>query len=140
MNDLPSAVNEEIVAMIQQLNIEDDYTSLTNINDISNALNRDIHHILKFIAIKLKATLNFEYMAVEGIFDIQTIQRALMEFIDMFVACSACGSQKTWLIALRRKPVSLFAANVNPTNLCKNTVMQVHQRISSCRREISRTL
>ncbi len=68
-------------------------TIVQNFGDISSALNRDPHHLLKFLSRELAtaASLDGSRAIFQGKFDVGTVTRLLTIYAQRFVICPICN-------------------------------------------------
>ncbi len=72
-------------------------TILQNFGDISSKINRDPHHLLKFLSRELAtaASLDGGRAIFQGRFDVQTVTRLLNIYAKRFVICPICNRPDT---------------------------------------------
>jgi translation initiation factor 2 subunit 2 len=72
-------------------------TILQNFGDISTKINRDPHHLLKFLSKELAtaASLDGARAIFQGRFDVQTVTRLLGIYAQRYVICPICGRPDT---------------------------------------------
>lgn len=72
-------------------------TIVQNFGDISSALNRDPHHLLKFLSRELAtaASLDGSRAIFQGKFDVGTVTRLLTIYAQRFVICPICNRPDT---------------------------------------------
>ena len=72
-------------------------TIVQNFGDISNVLNRDPHHLLKFLSRELAtaASLDGNRAIFQGKFDVGTVTRLLTIYAQRFVICPICNRPDT---------------------------------------------
>jgi translation initiation factor 2 subunit 2 len=72
-------------------------TIVQNFGDISSVLNRDPHHLLKFLSRELAtaASLDGSRAIFQGKFDVGTVTRLLTIYAQRFVICPICNRPDT---------------------------------------------
>ncbi|HUO41644.1 MAG TPA: translation initiation factor IF-2 subunit beta [Methylomirabilota bacterium] len=72
-------------------------TIVQNYGDISSAMNRDPHHLLKFLSRELAtaASLDGSRAIFQGKFDVGTVTRLLNIYAQRFVICPICNRPDT---------------------------------------------
>ena len=72
-------------------------TIVQNFGDISSVLNRDPHHLLKFLSRELAtaASLDGSRAIFQGKFDVGTVTRLLSIYAQRFVICPICNRPDT---------------------------------------------
>jgi len=72
-------------------------TIVQNFGDISSVLNRDPHHLLKFLSRELAtaASLDGNRAIFQGKFDVGTVTRLLSIYAQRFVICPICNRPDT---------------------------------------------
>jgi translation initiation factor 2 subunit 2 len=72
-------------------------TIIQNFGEISSRLNRDPHHLLKFLSRELAtaASLDGARAIFQGRFDVQTVTRLLDIYAQRFVICPICKRPDT---------------------------------------------
>lgn len=72
-------------------------TIVQNFGDISGVLNRDPHHLLKFLSRELAtaASLDGTRAIFQGKFDVGTVTRLLTIYAQRFVICPICNRPDT---------------------------------------------
>ena len=79
-------------------------TILTNIGPISNYLNRDVNHMLKYLLGELGTAglMDGNRAVFTGRFPIKTINEKVVSYVKEFVTCKECGSPDTKLMKEER--------------------------------------
>ena len=82
------------------VNIEGNRTIIENFKDISDALNRDPNHLLKFILreVATAGTLEGRRVVLQGRFTPYLIANKMKKYIKEYVICPVCGSPDTKII------------------------------------------
>lgn len=77
--------------------IEGNRTFLKNITQIANYLNRDVQHLIKFLAKELATSGNLEGQRAVfiGKFPRRIISEKLVLYVNTYVKCKECGSPDT---------------------------------------------
>jgi translation initiation factor 2 subunit 2 len=72
-------------------------TIVQNFGDISGVLNRDPHHLLKFLSREMAtaASLDGSRAIFQGKFDVGTVTRLLTIYAQRFVICPICNRPDT---------------------------------------------
>jgi len=72
-------------------------TIIQNFGEISSRINRDPHHLLKFLSRELAtaASLDGARAIFQGRFDVQTVTRLLNIYAQRFVICPICKRPDT---------------------------------------------
>jgi len=72
-------------------------TIVQNFGDISSVLNRDPHHLLKFLSREMAtaASLDGSRAIFQGKFDVGTVTRLLSIYAQRFVICPICNRPDT---------------------------------------------
>ena len=72
-------------------------TIVQNFGDISSVLNRDSHHLLKFLSREMAtaASLDGSRAIFQGKFDVGTVTRLLSIYAQRFVICPICNRPDT---------------------------------------------
>lgn len=72
-------------------------TIVQNFGDISGVLNRDPHHLLKFLSREMAtaASLDGSRAIFQGKFDVGTVTRLLTIYVQRFVICPICNRPDT---------------------------------------------
>jgi len=72
-------------------------TIVQNFGDISSVLNRDPHHLLKFLSREMAtaASLDGNRAIFQGKFDVGTVTRLLSIYAQRFVICPICNRPDT---------------------------------------------
>jgi translation initiation factor 2 subunit 2 len=72
-------------------------TIVQNFGDISSVLNRDPHHLLKFLSREMAtaASLDGSRAIFQGKFDVGTVTRLLTIYAQRFVICPICNRPDT---------------------------------------------
>ena len=72
-------------------------TIIQNFGEISSKINRDPHHLLKFLSRELAtaASLDGARAIFQGRFDVQTVTRLLNIYAQRFVICPICKRPDT---------------------------------------------
>ena len=72
-------------------------TIVQNFGDISSVMNRDPHHLLKFLSRELAtaASLDGNRAIFQGKFDVETVTRLLTIYAQRFVICPICNRPDT---------------------------------------------
>jgi translation initiation factor 2 subunit 2 len=72
-------------------------TIVQNFGDISGVLNRDPHHLLKFLSREMAtaASLDVSRAIFQGKFDVGTVTRLLTIYAQRFVICPICNRPDT---------------------------------------------
>lgn len=72
-------------------------TVIVNVEEISQRLNRDVNHPMKFFAYELAATAKYkdDKWILTGSFTQERVQAALYDFIKKFVLCKSCRNPET---------------------------------------------
>lgn len=72
-------------------------TIIQNLSEISNKLNRDPHHLLKFLSGELAtaASLDGGRAIFQGRFDVGTVTRLLNIYAQRYVICPICNRPDT---------------------------------------------
>jgi translation initiation factor 2 subunit 2 len=72
-------------------------TIIQNFDDISNRINRDPHHLLKFLTRELAtaASLDGSRAIFQGRFDVATVTRLLNIYAQRYVICPICNRPDT---------------------------------------------
>jgi translation initiation factor 2 subunit 2 len=72
-------------------------TIIQNFGDISGVLNRDPHHLLKFLSREMAtaASLDGSRAIFQGKFDVGTVTRLLTIYAQRFVICPICNRPDT---------------------------------------------
>jgi translation initiation factor 2 subunit 2 len=72
-------------------------TIVQNFGDISSVLNRDPHHLLKFLSREMAtaASLDGSRVIFQGKFDVGTVTRLLSIYAQRFVICPICNRPDT---------------------------------------------
>jgi len=84
--------------------IEGKTTVLRNFLEITDTINRDPNHLLKFLLRELGTAGKFDGTRVifQGKFTAQTIGSQISDYVDEFVICSECGRPDTTLVRTDR--------------------------------------
>ena len=79
--------------------IEGNRTYITNLKEISNYLNRDINHIVKFLAKELATSFVIEgnRIIINGKHPNRKLEEKIEKYIKVYVICRECGSPDTKL-------------------------------------------
>ncbi|MGD8545487.1 MAG: translation initiation factor IF-2 subunit beta [Candidatus Bathyarchaeota archaeon] len=79
-------------------------TIFHNFRDTADALNRNPHHLLKFLSREMAtaATLQELRAIFKGKFSRQTLERLLQRYMDQFVTCPICKLPDTKIVKERR--------------------------------------
>jgi translation initiation factor 2 subunit 2 len=79
-------------------------TVIHNFKEISDTLNRDPNHLLKFLSKELATagTLQATRAVFQGKFTRQTIDRLAKRYVDEFVVCPVCKRPDTKIVKERR--------------------------------------
>lgn len=79
-------------------------TILHNFREIGNALNRDPHHLLKFLSKEMatSATIDENRAIFQGKFFRDTIDRLIKRYTDEFVICPICKRPDTKIVKEKR--------------------------------------
>lgn len=80
--------------------IEGKTTVLKNFLEITDIINRDPTHVLKFLLRELGTAgkINGNRVIFQGKFTAQTVQSQITAYVDEFVMCSECGRPDTVLV------------------------------------------
>jgi len=72
-------------------------TIIQNFREISSRINRDSHHLLKFLSKELAtaASLDGDRAIFQGRFDVATVTRLLNIYTQRYVICPICGRPDT---------------------------------------------
>ena len=72
-------------------------TIVQNFGDVSSVMNRDPHHLLKFLSRELAtaASLDGNRAIFQGKFDVGTVTRLLTIYAQRFVICPICNRPDT---------------------------------------------
>ena len=72
-------------------------TIVQNFGDISSVMNRDSHHLLKFLSREMAtaASLDGNRAIFQGKFDVGTVTRLLSIYAQRFVICPICNRPDT---------------------------------------------
>ncbi|MBA1342249.1 MAG: Translation initiation factor 2 subunit beta [ANME-2 cluster archaeon] len=84
--------------------IEGKTTVLRNFLEITDTINRDPTHLLKYLLRELGTAGKFDGTRVifQGKFTTETIQSQIQAYVDEFVICSECGRPDTTLVRTDR--------------------------------------
>ena len=79
-------------------------TIISNFGEISNILDRDPHHILKFLTREMAtaATFHDARAIFQGKFQRDSFERLLQRYLDEFVICPVCKRPDTKLVKEKR--------------------------------------
>ena len=79
-------------------------TIITNFTDIAEALNRDPHHLSKFISKESgkPGTLEGERLLIQGRMTNDELRRLLSLYVKEFVKCPLCGGLDTKIVIEKR--------------------------------------
>jgi len=79
-------------------------TTLANFKEICEALNREPHHLMKFLSGEMAtaATLEGARAIFQGKFDHDTFERLIKRYTDEFVVCPVCKRPDTKIVKERR--------------------------------------
>ncbi len=80
--------------------IQGNKTIITNINNIANYLNRDVKHLVKFLAKELAASFTLEKgkAIFIGIYSTSAVNKKIELYVNEYVKCRECNSYDTELI------------------------------------------
>lgn len=74
-------------------------TTITNLEQVARSLHRNPAHILKFLSIFFGCScIQGRKYALSGNFEMQRIQAAVFEYIDLFVLCKRCRNPETHFV------------------------------------------
>lgn len=94
-----------------RISIRNNYqTHITNIKDIAKTLNRSPRQILKWLSIKMRSKCSIETMTIMGVFKRYKLQKALQDYIKLYVVCGHCATFNT-IFKVKRKNVRLICQN-----------------------------
>ena len=74
---------------------ETNKTVIVNIADISKAVMRPEHHILKFLSYELATASNESKKSLNGLHGKAVIKPLIDRFVDKFVTCGTCSNPET---------------------------------------------
>ncbi|MBC7131312.1 translation initiation factor IF-2 subunit beta [Candidatus Bathyarchaeota archaeon] len=79
-------------------------TVVQNFREIAEALNRDPHHMLKFLTGELAtaATMQDSHVIFQGKFGKDTIERLIRRYMEIFVICPVCKRPDTKIVKEKR--------------------------------------
>ena len=79
-------------------------TILYNFKEICDTLNRDPHHLMKFLSGELATagTLDDSRAIFQGKFPRNTLDRLIKKYIDVFVVCPVCKLPDTKIVKEKR--------------------------------------
>ncbi|MBS7659514.1 MAG: translation initiation factor IF-2 subunit beta [Candidatus Bathyarchaeia archaeon] len=79
-------------------------TIVQNLGEVAEILNRDIHHLLKFLTGELAtaATIQDSKVIFQGKFSKDTIERIIRRYMEIFVICPVCKRPDTKIIKEKR--------------------------------------
>lgn len=79
-------------------------TTLANFKEICEALNREPHHVLKFLSGEMAtaATIDGARAVFQGKFGSDTFERLNQRYTDEFVVCSVCKRPDTKIVKEKR--------------------------------------
>jgi translation initiation factor 2 subunit 2 len=79
-------------------------TIISNFGEISNILDRDPHHILKFLTREMAtaATFHDARAIFQGKFQRDSFERLIQKYMDEFVICPVCKRPDTKLVKEKR--------------------------------------
>jgi translation initiation factor 2 subunit 2 len=79
-------------------------TILINFKEICDALNREPHHVLKFLSGEMAtaATMQGSRAVFQGKFDQDTLGRLIERYVKEFVVCPICKRPDTKIVKERR--------------------------------------
>ena len=79
-------------------------TILTNFKEICDALNREPHHLLKFLSGEMAtaATMQGTRAIFQGKFNYDTFERLIERYVKEFVVCPVCKRPDTKIVKERR--------------------------------------
>lgn len=97
--DLPTDLDkgERFEMPVAKSFIEGNRTMLNNIGQIANYLNRDVQHLMKFLAKELATSGNIEgnRAVFVGKFKNYVINEKIVLYVNTYVKCRECGSPDT---------------------------------------------
>jgi translation initiation factor 2 subunit 2 len=79
-------------------------TIFRNYKEICDALNRDPHHLLKFLSREMATagTVDRSRVVFQGKFRYDTFERLIKRYVDEFVTCPVCKRPDTKIIKEKR--------------------------------------
>jgi len=79
-------------------------TTIHNLREIAEALNREPQHLLKFLSGELAtaATLQESRAIFQGKFPRETLERLIQRYIETFVVCPVCKRPDTKIVKEKR--------------------------------------
>jgi len=79
-------------------------TIFRNYKEICDALNRDPHHLLKFLSREMATagTVDRSRVVFQGKFRYDTFERLIRRYVDEFVTCPVCKRPDTKIIKEKR--------------------------------------
>lgn len=79
-------------------------TIFRNYKEVCDALNRDPHHLLKFLSREMATagTIDRSRVVFQGKFRYDTFERLIKRYVDEFVTCSVCKRPDTKIIKEKR--------------------------------------
>jgi len=79
-------------------------TIVHNFKEIADILNRDPHHLLKFLTGELAtaATMQESRVILQGKFSRETLERLLQRYMESFVVCPVCKRPDTKIVKEKR--------------------------------------
>jgi translation initiation factor 2 subunit 2 len=79
-------------------------TVLANFKEICDALNREPHHVLKFLSGEMAtaATMQGTRAIFQGKFSYDTFERLIQRYVNEFVMCAVCKRPDTKIVKERR--------------------------------------
>ena len=79
-------------------------TIFRNYKEVCDALNRDPHHLLKFLSREMATagTIDRSRVVFQGKFRYDTFERLIKRYVDEFVTCPVCKRPDTRIIKEKR--------------------------------------